>query len=280
MRRVGRLAFRARAIVRHPPAPRWLAGLRRAGLIIGLILIMAAGGGALIQSGAGDSAVRAARQALEEASIAAGLMINEAYSEGRSATSPAAIAEALEPFIGRGTLLLDTELVRRRVEELPWVRSASAAKLLPGTLLVRIVEHEPVALWHDGERTRLVAADGTLLPITDLRPYVELKLLHGKGAPEAAGELVALLATEPDLARRISAASRIGERRWNLYLEGRIEVRLPATGVEQAWRRLAELERQGELSGRAIAAVDLRGPAWTAIRLKGDPKDLIAGRGA
>src|SRR5690606_17466202 len=135
--------------------------------------------------------------------------------------------------------------------------SATVSAQLPGTLYVRLEEHEPIALWHDGGRTRLVSRAGTPIAEPDLRAYARLKLLQGAGAPAAAAELLELLDTAPDIARRVTAARRVGERRWTLYLDGRVEVRLPEEGTGRAWARLVELERQGELSARAIDLVDL-----------------------
>jgi hypothetical protein len=49
--------------------------------------------------------------------------------------------------------------VERRVERHPWVRQASASVRLDGTLLIEVVEHEPVAVLHHGGAW-LVDAEG------------------------------------------------------------------------------------------------------------------------
>jgi cell division septal protein FtsQ len=55
-----------------------------------------------------------------------------------------------------------------------------------------------------------------------------------------------------------------------VYLDGRIEVRLPAAKAEAAWRRLAAEDRASRLLGRAITAVDLRNPDWLTVRIADD----------
>ena len=75
------------------------------------------------------------------------------------------------------------------------------------------------------------------------------------------------MAGEPALAARVTGARLVGERRWDIYLDGRIEVRLPAERPEAAWRRLAAEQRASEVIERAITAVDLRNPDWLTLEL-------------
>jgi cell division protein FtsQ len=280
MRRVGRLSLRARGHERRPLPRRWHILLKRLGLAAAIALLLGGGSVWAVRSGAMATVADAGRALIAGSTGAIGLTIAEAFSEGRERTDPAALAAALQPFVGRSTLLLDIGEVREQVEALPWVKHATVAKMLPDMLFVHLEEHEAVALWYDGERTVLVGADGALLPVRNIAPFVHLKLLNGDHAPEAAADLVAMLQTQPDMATRVSAATRIGGRRWNLYIDGRIEVRLPEAAPEAAWQRLAELERAGELTGRAIVAVDLRSAGWTAIRLRTPPRDDRTEQGA
>jgi cell division protein FtsQ len=280
MRRVSHKTFRERGLERRPPAPRWHGIVRRLGIIVGVAVVIGGGTKIAIDRNLPAQTEATLLHVVDEASRKLGLVVTEAFAEGRVRTSPDAVAEALEGFIGGSTLFTSVDAVRARLESLPWVKSVSVRKQFPGSLLVHLDEHEAVALWHDGERTQLVGADGSLLLVKDLRPFTHLKLLHGEGAPAAAKSLLDLLDSEPDLARHVSAASRVAGRRWNLYLDGRIEVRLPEHEADMAWHRLAAMQRDGALLERSIEAVDLRSTAWTAIRLKGERKDILLGRGA
>jgi len=51
-----------------------------------------------------------------------------------------------------------------------------------------------------------------------------------------------MLAGEPDLVGRVSAAVRVDARRWNLRIDNAIDVLLPEDNVGDAWARLAALE--------------------------------------
>ena len=75
------------------------------------------------------------------------------------------------------------------------------------------------------------------------------------------------MASEPDLAARVTGARLVGERRWDVYLDGRVEVRLPAERPEAAWRRLAAEQRASGVLARAITAIDLRNPDWLTVQI-------------
>ena len=80
-----------------------------------------------------------------------------------------------------------------------------------------------------------------------------------------------MLASEPELAARVTAAIRVGGRRWNLRIDDIIDVLLPEESAETAWSRLAELERANALLKRDVQTVDLRLPDRLVLRVNGAP---------
>jgi cell division protein FtsQ len=280
MRRISHKSFRERGLERRRPPPRWYGIAHRLGVFALVALTIGGATKLAIDHEIPHHTRLALVQALDAGSRKLGLTVEEAFAEGRTRTSPEAVAAALQGFVGGSTLFTSVDEVRARLEALPWVRRATVRKQFPGSLFVTLEEHEAIALWHDGNRVQLVGADGSLLLVEDLRSFAGLKLLQGAGAPEAAKPLLDLLAQSPDLARHVTAASRVGGRRWNLYIDGHIEVRLPERDTAEAIERLARMAQEGDLFARAIVAVDLRSQAWTAIRLKGEAADILIGRGA
>lgn len=273
MRPVSRLSQRLRGAIRRDREGPWRRRVRRFGAAVAVLLLLA--GGALWAERTGERArlAGAATRGVEIASRALGLVVREVTAEGRVRTPPRDLLGVLESQVGTPILSVELNDLRKQLEGLPWVKSAAVRRHLPGTLHVVIEERRPLALWRerDGARTRLLDGEGEIVPIADLRPFMGLTLLTGKGAPQAARELFALLATEPELARRATVASRIGGRRWNLYLDGRIEVRLPAERAEEALRRLAAEDRASGLLARAVEAIDLRSPDWIVVRVAEPP---------
>jgi cell division protein FtsQ len=69
---------------------------------------------------------------------------------------------AVAPVLDRGFFAVDLGAVQAAVERLPWVAHAEVAKRWPDELIVKVVEHAPIARFVDG---RLVAADGSLFAV-------------------------------------------------------------------------------------------------------------------
>ena len=76
----------------------------------------------------------------------------------------------------------------------------------------------------------------------------------------------------PDLQKRIVAAVRVGERRWNLRLNNGADVMLPEGHEVQALDRLVQLQQQHALLDRPLAAIDMRLGDRLVLRPRPDEK--------
>jgi cell division protein FtsQ len=197
-----------------------------------------------------------------------GLVVANIEVEGRSTTDVATVLSALGAHQGTPILAVDPTRAKEQLEALPWVRSASIERRLPGTLYVRLVERQPLAVWqHDGKQ-ELIDRDGTVIPVTDLSRFAKLPTVVGDDqARHGAAQLIDLLANEPALAARVTAAVLVGDRRWNVRIDNAIDVLLPEDDMSGAWARLAELERNNRLLQRDVQTVDLRLPDRLVVRV-------------
>ncbi len=120
-------------------------------------------------------------------------------------------------------------------------------------------------------RNRVPARDAKGAVVQDeAGEFAHLPIVVGDDAPAHAEALLFLLATEPDLQKRVTAAVRVGGRRWNLKLDNGIDVRLPEEDAASAWSRLATLERDNKLLSRDVVAIDLRLPDRLIVRVGAD----------
>lgn len=279
MRQVSRLAHRARLAPRGRPKPRWLRPVQATAATLAVLLAVGFGIQTLYRLGILDEALAAAEARLLDLSGRAGLVVEHIYAEGRERTTQREIIQSLEDYQGDIILAVDSSAVREKLEQLPWVQRATVSRQFPNTLLVRIEEHRPLAVWvHEGRR-RLIGQEGELVPVVEFAGSRNLPILRGAGAPGRVHELFRLLDTEPLLARRLTQATLVSERRWNLWLDHRIEIRLPEKGAEEAWRFLGRQQREAGLLNRAVEAIDLRNPSWLSLRLM-DDKAPSPGQGA
>jgi cell division protein FtsQ len=204
---------------------------------------------------------------LIDRSAALGLRVADIRVEGRGTTDRATILAALGAGPGTPILAVDPVRAEKRLEALPWVSAAVIERHLPDTLYVRLVERTPLALWqHDG-KLQLIDEAGAVIAVTRLDPFAKLMLVVGADAASHAAQLRAILAKEPDLDARVTAAVRVGGRRWNLRIDDRINVLLPAEDPGGAVAALARLERSSAILDREVEAVDMRLPDRLVVRV-------------
>jgi cell division protein FtsQ len=204
---------------------------------------------------------------LIDQSAALGLRVADIRVEGRGTTDRATILAALGAGLGTPILAVDPARAEKRLEALPWVSSAVIERRLPDILYVRLAERTPLALWqHDG-KLQLIDETGSIIPVTRLDRFAKLTLVVGADAARHAARLRAMLAKEPDLEARVTAAVRVGGRRWNLRIDGRIDVLLPADDAAGALAALARLERSSAILDRAVEVVDMRLPDRLVVRV-------------
>jgi len=197
----------------------------------------------------------------------AGFSLQSLYLEGRNRTPMSDITQALGVKKGDPILQASLDGIREKLEAIPSVKTAAVERALPGTLYVRIVEREPVALWQKDGKIILVDDNGVAMNDLDSAPYMHLPLIVGDEAPKHVKEILTILAREPELSKRFTAAVWVGDRRWNIRLTGGVEVKLPEKDPEAAWQALADLQTHQQLLDRDIRAIDLRAPGKLFIKL-------------
>ena len=251
--------------------------LRRFGLWVGVPVLLAGGfyGGVLwSRSPSGQSALQYAADRMLDCTARFGLVVNDVRVEGRETTDPETILTALGAGPGTPILAVSPKRAKEQLEALPWVGSAVVERRLPDTLYVRLVERKPLALWQHSGKIELIDREGAVIPVSHLDRFAKLPLVVGDDAASHAAELLDILATEPDLAARVSAAIRVGDRRWNLRIDNAIDVLLPADSPASAWAQLANLERSSAILKRDVQVVDVRLPDRLVVRVNPEaPKE-------
>jgi cell division protein FtsQ len=247
--------------------------LLRSGWWIGALLLAYAGV-QLSGSQIAQSALQTAFDTMVEATGLVGFTVSDVTVEGRETTDPGTILAALAAGPGTPILAVSPKRAKQQLEALPWVRIAVIERRLPGTLYVRLVERKPLALWQHGGKIELIDRLGAVIPVARLDRFAKLPMVVGEGAARHAAELLDMLASEPDLAVRVTAAIRVGDRRWNLRIENAIDVLLPADDPAGAWAQLARLDRSSSLLQRDVQSIDIRLPDRLVLRVSPEtPKE-------
>lgn len=263
---------------------------------IGTVIVAAATSAAMANRM--DIAEEKIHQAVVSTTGAIGIRLSQVSVIGRTHTRAEDILAAIDMRQGDPLLAINPADVRDRLETLPWVKTASVERLLPGEIRVTLTERMPIALWQTRNGAfHLVDADGVVIDAS-VDQFLSLPVVVGRGAPQAASDLLAMLNTQPQLASRVTAAVRFGERRWDLWFDGYapqqpreedaakgkasaeksgkgakskgatantddvaaqgIQVRLPEFDADKALARLARLESDKGILERDISMLDLR----------------------
>lgn len=238
---------------------RRLRGLARPALLAGLgVMVAGATVIALAISGTPQRLLADLARAIEDAAADAGFVVTTVTVEGRVHEDRDAILAATGLRLGQPMLAISPEVVRRRLEELPWVERASVHRRLPGHVHLALTERTPFAVWQYRGSFSVIDREGRVITRDGVERFTHLPHVVGEGAAETAAALLDLLDHHPDVKKRVAAIVRVNQRRWNLRLVSGADVLLPEGHEAAALARLAELHRDTGVLDRALKVVDLR----------------------
>ncbi|MGC1301877.1 MAG: cell division protein FtsQ/DivIB [Caulobacteraceae bacterium] len=244
---------------RLPIPPRIALIATGAVLIGGLGLVLATGGRAhALQTGV-DNAV--AGQLAR-----AGLRVANVEVEGASRFSVPYIVQAAAVQHGAPLMGLDLREIRERVQQVGWVKSVRILRLMPDTVVLAVSERPRLAVWQSQGQSHVVDPDGQVIPEADPGLFVDLPLIVGDGAPQAAGAVLPLVQTRPRLMGKLEALVRVDGRRWDLRLKDGSLIQLPAVGEDAALIQLDQLDQKNRLLDLGFERIDLRDPEMVVVR--------------
>ncbi len=201
-------------------------------------------------------------QQLKEASLELTRMahfeVKDIVVKGRRQSSKEEIFDALGAGPGTPIFAVDMAEAVERLGRLPWTSSVIVERRLPDTLVVFLTERVPLARWQQNDRFFVIDTEGQVLTTARAEDFAELPLVVGSGAERDARHLLELLAFYPAIKEKVTAAVRVGQRRWDLHLSPKIVVRLPEENPGKALRRLLSLMTDEKILNRDIVAIDLR----------------------
>ncbi len=161
--------------------------------------------------------------------------------------------------------------VREAFEKLPWVREARVSRRWPDTLIVELVEHEPLARWNGSE---LVSAKGEVFKATVDAELPALSGFEGSGREVAEAYRAYGKALAP-LGLHIQELNLSPRRAWRLKTDSGLEIALGRKDVEARLKRFAaQYQKISERLGAVPAYVDLRYADGFAVRLPRAAKNV------
>lgn len=224
------------------------------------LLIMALGGLTASQIHRFPEWHKAAHEGFVAWTNAHGFSIGRVDVAGRRTVSSDFIMQATQITRGMPILSYDPRAAQERLAENPWFKSVKVERRLPDTIMIRLQERVPAARWQVDGKLVLVDEEGHALPTDRMDAYYRLPIIVGQNARHKLADLFLLLGAQPEIGRDVTAATWIGNRRWDLKLKNEMVIRLPAHQPELALARLADLNAREKILERDLVSVDLRLP--------------------
>ncbi len=150
--------------------------------------------------------------------------------------------------------------LKNKIEKLTWVDEVVISISLQDSLNIHIKEHQPFAIWEDGQKY-IVSKAGKIIAVNNLEAFDNLIVLTGDNAYKNVKSLFNILAIDPQISKNVYSATWVGGRRWDVRFENGLLVKLPssnsANNMSYAWDSLIKIYNMpGSLIG--LKVVDLR----------------------
>lgn len=131
--------------------------------------------------------------------------------DGATRLDASQLRGAIDGQLGTPLALLDEKRIRAELGEFPLIRSYSTEIVPPDTLLVHVVERQPVAALEDGSRFELVDAAGVTVATSEARPdgvpLIVLPPSQGVDGPAFPAMTRVLLSIPADLLARVDTVT-------------------------------------------------------------------------
>lgn len=193
---------------------------------------------------------------------------------GTENTTSEEVLEAAALGSDTNILRVSTDVVQERIESLPWVKKASVARVLPGTLRIKIEEREAAlalslgaAHWMVDESGRVLASGkGEDLPVLvspdleNIQPGMDIE------TEQLVGGLKVYRSLSNEVRQRVAAIMAPTSQRITLTLTDGSQVRYGSAELLAAKSNvLRSLLRRLERDGMTAAYIDLRVPTSPAV---------------
>lgn len=194
--------------------------------------------------------------------------------------TPDQVSGKISPWLNTSFLTADLNEIKRQVDSLPWVKSATVSRVWPGQIAVGTTEQKPTAKWNG---VQYINAEGELFKPGALDWEQFLPGLVGPETSNIASraemlqrlaELNALLSPHHLSAQVLEMKSR---GVWELTLSDGIRVALGAPPFEEKVERLAMvLAGASEDNKTRMLSIDTRYPNGLAIEWKEESEAVKA----
>lgn len=234
--------------------------------ILGAVLVTASGVYACIQDYP-QMIYDSVTDSILSTSQKSGFKVGDIIIKGRNHASSNQILTIIDLTRDDPIFKYSPEEIRTRLKQISWIREARVQRHLPDTLSITVLEREPLAIWQNKKKHFLVDNEGVIISEEIYPEYKQLPMIVGADAPVHVSKILSSLLKHPDIQKRVTALVLVSGRRWNLQLDGSIDIKLPEVNLEGALERLDKILLQTNVNFREVRIIDLRQSKQVTMRL-------------
>ena len=187
-----------------------------------------------------------------------GMVLSEVWVKGKYNQNKNEILNAINLNIGDSILLVDLDLIRERINQLPWVFNSSVYLQSQGILQIDVLEYIPVAVYEFNNINYLIDINGNRIIQISSDDYIDLIRVIGKNALQNMDEIKLIVKKLKNYNLSLNKIERIGNRRWNIYFSEGLYVKLPSENPQSALLRLEKFLSTYDVKSDKLAFIDLR----------------------
>ena len=187
-----------------------------------------------------------------------GMVLSEVWVKGKYNQNKNEILNAINLNIGDSILLVDLDLIRERINQLPWVFNSSVYLQSQGILQIDVLEYIPVAVYEFNNINYLIDINGNRIIQISSDDYIDLIRVIGKNALQNMDEIKLIVKKLNNYNLSLNKIERIRNRRWNIYFSEGLYVKLPSENPQSALLRLEKFLSTYDVKSDKLAFIDLR----------------------
>ena len=190
--------------------------------------------------------------------VNAGMVLSEVWVTGKHNQNKNEILNAINLNIGDSILLIDLDLIRDKINQLPWVSNSSVYLQSQGILQINVLEYIPVAVYELNNINYLIDINGNRIIQIPPDDYIDLIRVIGENALQNMDEIKLIVKKLKNYNLSLNKMERIGNRRWNIYFSENFYVKLPSENPQSALLRLEKFLSKYDVKSEKLAFIDLR----------------------
>ena len=176
---------------------------------------------------------------------------------GNNLLSKQFILKLTELRVGEKLYVISACDIRERLLKLDEIKDVSINVNYSGTIKIVIFERKPFAIWWNKNAPWLIDDEGNkILKIKDVDIYKNLIIIFGQNFNTKLKKFLDLLRPF-SLYKKIKSLHYIGNRRWDVYTEDNIVIKLPENNVDNAIKKNEKILKSLKYQDK-VDIIDLR----------------------